>query len=116
MGEKEPPAAKWVTYEVIVRDASGDPSITPFSGGLTSAGQVLGRVLRRMRMLQDLGLPAARLHMKDKDGRRLIVSKDDRIWLLKCKPTCWRLYFYVYKSGSENRIIYVWAVCKKQDD
>lgn len=37
------------------------------------------------------------------------------IWLLKCKPTCWRLYFYVYENGKDKRIIYVYAVCKKSD-
>ncbi len=49
-------------------------------------------------------------------GHALIVKKDDRIWLLKCKPSCWRLYFYVfYKQMLRKQIIYVYAVCKKKN-
>ena len=66
-----------------------------------------------MRMLQDLGWPQAKREFKDDQGRSRIVKKDDLIWLLKCKPSCWRLYFYVNQKGKQ--IIYVHAVCKKQD-
>lgn len=48
------------------------------------------------------------------DGKRRIARKDDVIWLLKCSPHCWRLYFYV--QIEEKRIIYVHAICKKKDD
>ena len=46
----------------------------------------------------------------------MIVKKDDHIWLLKCKPACWRLYFYVWTNEKSKRIIYVHAVCKKTDE
>jgi hypothetical protein len=70
-------------------------------------------------MLQALGFPEARRVFKDGRGHPLVVKKDEAIWLLKCKPSCWRLYFYVWESEKENekekRIIYVHAVCKKRD-
>ena len=68
-----------------------------------------------MRMVQDLGWPEARRQLKDDHGHPLIVRKDDVIWLLKCKPGCWRLYFYVWENDEQKRLIYVHAVCKKTD-
>jgi hypothetical protein len=64
-------------------------------------------------MVQELGWPEARRSLKDDHGKPLIVRKDEPIWLLKCKPSCWRLYFYVWEKGEIKRIIYVHAVCKK---
>jgi hypothetical protein len=68
-----------------------------------------------MQLVQDWGWPTARDHMKDDRGKRLIAQKDDVVWLLKCKPSCWRLYFYVRKDATENRIVYLLAVCKQQN-
>lgn len=62
-----------------------------------------------MRMVQTLGWPEACRVLKDDHGHRLVVQKDEVIWLLKCKPSCWRLYFYV----NQKRIIYLLAICKK---
>lgn len=62
------------------------------------------------------GWPKARLHMRDDRGKPLIVRADDldpEIWILKCKPSCWRLYFHVYKES--KRIVYLYAKCKKKD-
>src|SRR3954447_25766874 len=68
-----------------------------------------------MRMVQEIGWPEARRRLKDDQGRPLVVKKDDVIWLLKCKPTCWRLYFYAYENGKDKRLIYLHAICKKAD-
>jgi hypothetical protein len=66
-------------------------------------------------MVQELGWPSAKRCLKDDHGHPLVVKKDSVIWLLKCKPTCWRLYFCVHENGNDKRIIYVHAVCKKTD-
>jgi hypothetical protein len=103
----------WITYEIYQKDNKGDYSITPFSSALAASGKLPTSVLTKMRILQDIGWPEAKRVLKDDCGRPLIAKKDAVIWLLKCKPKCWRLYFYVYKNGEDRRIIYVHAVCKK---
>ena len=67
-------------------------------------------------MVQQHGWPEAKDAMKDGLGRRRIVKKGRNIWLLKCKPSCWRLYFYVWENKGDKRIIYVLAVCKQRDE
>jgi hypothetical protein len=103
----------WETYEVCQKDAHGNFTITPFAAALAASGIMLAQPIIKMRQIQEIGWPEARLRLKDNYGHRLIVKKDEIIWLLKCKPTCWRLYFYVREK--EKRIIYVHAVCKKKD-
>lgn len=71
------------------------------------------QAITKMRMVQDLGWPESKRVLKDDHGHHRIVKKTDFIWLLKCKPNCWRLYFHVWEK--EKRIIYVHAVCKKSD-
>jgi hypothetical protein len=105
----------WKTYEVYQRDSSGEVAITPFSDALAVSGRMPVQPVTKIRIVQDIGWPEAKRRLKDRHGHPLIVKKDDRIWLLKCKPTCWRLYFYVYENGEDKRIIYVHAVCKKAD-
>jgi hypothetical protein len=65
-------------------------------------------------MIEQLGWPVAKRSLKY-DGKKVIVKKDDVVWLVKCRPTCWRLYCYVYENGEKRYIIYVYAVCKKTD-
>jgi hypothetical protein len=108
----------WVTYEVIQKNADGDHEFTPFSSALAIGGATSAQAVNKMRMVQDLGWPEASYQLKDGLGRALIVKKDELIWLLKCKPTCWRLYFYVRQGANDNqegRIIYVHAICKKKN-
>jgi hypothetical protein len=101
----------WDTYEVYQRDDKGNHAITPFSNVLAASGRLATQAITKMRMVQELGWPEARRCLKDDYGHPLIVKKDEIIWLLKCKPNCWRLYFYVREP--ERQIIYVYAVCKK---
>lgn len=69
-----------------------------------------------MILLRDLGPAEAQTAMRDNAGHALVVKKKNAdLWLLKCKPSCWRLYFYTAIVGEEKRIIYVHAVCKQQD-
>jgi hypothetical protein len=105
--------SEWATYEIILRDASGEYAITPFSDALAVSGQRPAQAINKMRMVQEIGWPEAKRSFTDQRGRPLIVGKEGGIWLLKCKPLCWRLYFYVCEKY--KRIIYVHAVCKKKD-
>ena len=104
----------WRTYEVCEKDGQGNCA-TPFSDALAASGKTATQAINKMRMLQDLGWPEAKRCFQDNCGHPLIVKKDDPIWLLKCKPSCWRLYFYVWKNDNERRIIYVHAICKQSD-
>lgn len=105
----------WISSEVLQKDVHGNHTITPFSDALCASGTMPIQAINKMRMVQDLGWPKAKHVFKDKHGHPLIVKKDEVIWLLKCKPKCWRLYFYVWKSKTEKRLIYVHAVCKQSD-
>jgi hypothetical protein len=98
----------WATFEVVLVDEDGKMS-TPFSQEIRNDRV---KVAKRMKMLEDYGWPRATQEWKV-NGKKRVVPKDDLIWLLKCTPDCWRLYFYV--NENESRFIYVHAVCKKQD-
>ena len=105
---------KWLSYEINQRDANGEHGLFPFSATLAAgSGSLPTQAITKMRMLQAIGWPEAKRQLKDNRNRPLIVKKDEVIWLLKCKPSCWRLYFYVWeKNNEEGGIVYVHAVCK----
>src|SRR5712671_110348 len=100
---------KWESYEVYQRDTDGKHSLTPFSLTLAGgSGALPTQALTKMRMVQEIGWPDAKRQLKDDFNHPLIVRKDDIVWLLKCKPSCWRLYFYVWeKNETEGGIIYL---------
>src|SRR5580693_8274786 len=98
MGQPPKLSSGWLTYEVIMRDDEGKHAITPFSGALAISGVLPINALNRIRIVQELGWPAAKRVLTDDNGHPLIVRKDNVVWLLKCKPSCWRLYFYVWKN------------------
>jgi hypothetical protein len=104
----------WETYEVATRTESGGIA-TPFFDQLSIGGKTSVQPINKMRLIETLGWEEARRTLKDKRGRKLIVKKDNLVWLVKCKPSCWRLYCYVYEKRQTRQIIYVHAVCKKQD-
>lgn len=105
----------WETFEVVERDADGNLSVTPFSDTLAGSGIIAVQPINKMRMVQEIGWPEAKRRLKDDQGRPLVAKKDEVVWLLKCKPTCWRLYFRVYQNGKNKRLVYLHAVCKKSD-
>ena len=114
MAKKRPdPRSGWGTFEVLQRESDGGYTRTPFSNTLALSGTLPTQALTKMRMVEEIGWPEAKRVLKDDRGKPLIVKKDDRIWLLKCKPHCWRLYFYVREET--KKIIYVHAVCKKEN-
>lgn len=67
----------------------------------------------KISIVEEIGWPSAKRDMRYGRGKPRIVKKSDVIWLLKCWPDCWRLYFYVVPT--KKYIVYVHAVCKKQD-
>src|SRR3954447_14849851 len=94
----EPPQ-RWVTYEVVERDAAGGGgSNRPVSAALAGGGVIPPQPLTKMKVVERIGWPDALRQLKDGRGKRLIVQKDEYVWLLKCKPSCWRLYFYVWQE------------------
>ena len=97
-----------------LKNAKGE-NYWPFTEVLRSSGVGAVSAYTKMRMVQDLGFTTAQPDYRDSLGKPLIIKKDDLIWLLKCKPSCWRLYFYVTEGPTENRLIFVFAVCKKTD-
>src|SRR2546422_9004174 len=92
------PSSGWITYEVYQSDSARRHGIQSFSDALAISGSLPTQPITKIRIVQSLGWPAAKWSLKDDSGRPLIVKKDDPIWLLKCKPTCLRLYFYVCKK------------------
>jgi hypothetical protein len=97
----------WKSYEVIHKTTGATPVSTAIAAGPDTAA-----VVKKILLVQETGWPEAlKLHFGPK-GKHRIVKKDDVIWLLKCTPSCWRLYFYIYKA--KKWIIYVHAVCKKK--
>src|SRR5437763_14757133 len=107
MPEQRALSSGWVTYEVFQRDTQGKHTITPVSAALAASGRIARQAITKMRIVQELGWPEAKRVLTDDYGHPLIVRKDEVIWLLNCKPSCWRLYFYVWKNEKDKRIIYV---------
>jgi hypothetical protein len=99
----------WFSYEVIHK-ATGE---TPVSAAIASGSDKVA-VIKKIMMVQEVGWPAAKKLHFGKKGKHRVVRKDDVVWLLKCTPHCWRLYFYIYEP--KQWIIYLHAVCKKQDE
>jgi hypothetical protein len=110
----------WVTFELLLRGRDGalaSDGERPFSSDLlVSGGDPLTTALQKMRLVEVHGWPDAKLSLRDKRGKGLIDraddEKDQEIYILKCKPSCWRLYFCIYTE--HHRIVYLYAVCKQK--
>src|SRR5688572_9189301 len=112
------PTPPWETFEVVLRDERGqlDTNRRPFSAALEAGGEQPSLAIGRMWLAQYHGWPQAARSMRDDQGHAVIVRADNKtpeIWILKCKPSCWRLYFHVYKD--QKRFAYLFARCKKAD-
>ena len=112
------PTPPWVSYEVVLRASDGrlDPERRPFSAALSKGGDQITTALTKMWLVGYHGWPHAILALVDDRRKPLIQRADDaepEIWILKAKPTCWRLYFYVYKE--KQRLAYLHACCKKKN-
>jgi len=111
----------WRSYHVVTRGADGtlESGETPFLDELGSGdGDPTETAINKMRLLQAHGMPEATWCIKNSKGKALVDRADDKepaIWILKCWPGCWRLYFYVHRvSDDDNRIVYLHAKCKKK--
>lgn len=101
----------WTSFEVINKDSSGT---TPVSDALAASGKVAVNAVNKIRLVEEVGWPEARKLRFGPKGKSRVVKKGEAIWLLKCSPACWRLYFYVVPSPHQY-IVYVHAACKKKD-
>ncbi len=115
------PTPPWVTLEVIERDENGDlvdEGNRPFSEALLAGGDQFTSAIGLMWTLQFHGWPKARQVMKDGAGRARIVLAGEKngvqIWMLKAKPSCWRLYFHVYENSTQ--FLFLHSYCKKKTD
>lgn len=103
---------RWESFDIVLRESRRTPFREELLGGHGDKPQT---ALQKIRLVQAHGWPQARLELKDKRGKNLIDRADDQeppIWILTCKPSCWRLYFHVYSSTW--RIVYLYAKCKQQ--
>ncbi|MGN6594219.1 MAG: type II toxin-antitoxin system RelE/ParE family toxin [Terriglobales bacterium] len=102
-------ARQWRCFEVL-EAATGK---RPVSAALVKAGGEATTALRIMQRLETFGWPRAELEYKFEGKRRVVKTGEDGVWLLKCKTSCWRIYFYV--DQNEARFVFLHAKCKKKD-
>lgn len=74
----------------------------------SGCGDSPGKILRAMRLLEHAGYPPTigQFDLAAADGAK------PRIYILKAKPTCWRVYFGI--DGQGRRFLYALAICKQQ--
>jgi hypothetical protein len=110
-----PQPINWRTFEVALRNASGDLT-RPFSDELHSDGPESAKsAIKKMLHVEARGWPGALLEFRDDNGKPRIAAADDKkppIYILKCKPKCWRLYFYI--DHNRHYFVYLYAKCKKK--
>ena len=115
MSQRFPPTPPWESHEVVLRGMGEE---TPFRDVLFSGdGDETGTPLRKMWLLQSHGWPEAKRVMRGKKRRKSgLIDRADcserEIWILKCKPSCWRLYFCVFQE--KHQIVYLHAACKRR--
>jgi hypothetical protein len=103
----------WSIYEVLEPDADGQlvdhGSNRPVSRALAESGDPIETAISKLKLLEYHGWPAARglLDVDEAD------DKTPKIWILKCKPSCWRFYFHVYET--RRRIVLLHVRCKKRN-
>jgi hypothetical protein len=109
------PPSLWTSWQVCLPDDKGQWTNYPVAEVLLAgAGDDPETALQKMKLFETLGWPAARASL-------FIDKADDKeppIGILKCKPSCWRLYFHVFEQNHDDntkdkRILYLIAVCKK---
>jgi len=111
----------WKSYEFIEVDDSGRYMSDPVTDAFELHSAQKGEALKRMQRVEDRGWPDAEetMYVRGKAGKKkAIVRPDDEgypeIWVLKCSPHAWRLYFYIWEKGDDKRIIYLHALFKKR--
>jgi hypothetical protein len=110
---RAPPAdPPWRLYEVVKRDRR------PVSEAFRNANSAeLAHIARELRLLRVAGMPPDR-ERGNPDIQQCFKWKSPRrdqalVYVLKAKPSQWRLYFYVIR---QSRIIeFIYAVAKKEN-
>jgi len=92
---------RWTSWEIV---SGGRPFSETLLGG---NGDNPGLALRKIKLLEAGGFPPSNRLLEYEKADNL----DPRIYRLKRKPKCWRIYFAV----EGRRLIYLHAVCKKSD-
>lgn len=100
----------WTSWEVVSPDGEGQLTKRPVSSEMDRCGDQLETPINKMRLFEHHGWPDAR------SKGVLEISRSDttapKLWILKCKPSCWRLYLYV--DPPQKRLVYLYAKCKKK--
>ena len=113
---------QWVSYEIATADSEGEFTGRPYWDELLEHRPQAKQALQKMQRLEEAGFHGARTQWrhKGKKSTRVIVcvdsKKEPKIWLLKCTPHAWRLYFYVWESDGDERdkrLIYLYAFYKQ---
>lgn len=94
-------------FEIVIPGAGGESR--PFSDVLLSGvGDRPVKAIRQMVLLALAGFPPANRIA----AYELADDEQPRIYRLKVKPHCWRLYFWA--DSTKKRFVFLHAVCKKK--
>lgn len=96
----------WTSYEPVFREAERERR--PFSDVLFGgSGDRPHRALRVIELLRLGGFPppAGSIAYEPADDQQ------PRIYYIKCKPSCWRLYAYV--DQEKRQVLFLHCACKK---
>ncbi len=114
----------WTGAEVLEPDANGvfnvDTGARPVWDAISESGVPDVTALGLMHKVLILGWPDAmrQLRSRRRGKKRIVrVVADPEIWELKCQPSGWRVYFYVYQTPKEDGkkyILFLHAVDKKR--
>jgi hypothetical protein len=112
----------WTTWEVVYKSSRNEWSERPVSDSIIASGNEAVGAFNKTSMVEEMGWPEAWHELffstgKGNQRKPRIVRKKNGIYLLKCTPNPWRLYFYVSQNPERddpNRIVYVYAFYKDQ--
>lgn len=108
------PASDWTSWELRTKQPEGESGADwaprwPVQKELAKAtGQDMATIFARMRVLEAHKFPPDLPYVEYEPCDK----KKPLVYVLKCKPTCWRLYFSADRQREE--FLYLLAVCKKQ--
>lgn len=117
---RNPVAAKgWEVVELLLRPDSEPQRDYVVSDFLEEANsKELIQIKKQLRLLAAAGIPPDQeLTKPDIEPwirRCKWATKDSEIWVLKCKPSRWRIYFLA--DPASKRAVALLTVSKKRDD
>ena len=126
------PLGEWRLEQVYARDANGKERLI-IEGELAANASEAHQALKKLGMLMAYGWPEALTDWhysrgtKNQNRIEQVHSGPLAIYLLKCKPSCWRIYFHVVEEKPEaivlrgkvsprcGTFLILRVVCKKKD-